>query len=66
MYVDMGLDRNVRRPVTAKSTTTYTSPQDQMELSSQLRTHVNTILSSHEEDYGVRGGKVPRILHLGT
>jgi hypothetical protein len=37
-----------------------------MELSSQLRAHVNTILISHEEDYGVRGSKVPHILHLGT
>jgi len=37
-----------------------------MELSSQLLDHVNTMLSSHKENNGVHGSKVPRILHLGT
>jgi hypothetical protein len=37
-----------------------------MELSNQLHAPVNVILSSHEGDYGVRGGKVPRILNLGN
>jgi len=37
-----------------------------MELSSQLRAHIYTISISYEEDYGVGGSKVLRILRLRT